>query len=172
MVAIELQRRGIDHLLIDQRPEPEYYCKALGITPRTLEVWDQIVVLEEALRYGFFTAGFKGALNRQETDTQDVPVGTMPYGFFMLAQYDTERVLSTHLRRHGGCIARGVQLIELAEAADGMRAHVTDSSGSESTVDCRYVVGCDGAHSGVRKSAGIEYEGDAYPMTFMLGDVR
>ena len=36
----------------------------------------------------------------------------------------------------------------------------------------RYVIGCDGAHSTVRHALGIAFEGDAMPMTFMLGDVR
>jgi len=35
-----------------------------------------------------------------------------------------------------------------------------------------YVVGCDGAHSTVRKQAGIAFEGDAYLQDFMLGDVE
>ena len=36
----------------------------------------------------------------------------------------------------------------------------------------RYVVGCDGAHRAVRHALGIAFEGDAIPMTFMLGDVH
>ena len=36
----------------------------------------------------------------------------------------------------------------------------------------RYVIGCDGAHSAVRHALGISFEGDAFPMMFMLGDVH
>ena len=36
----------------------------------------------------------------------------------------------------------------------------------------QYLVGCDGAHSTVRKLAGIPFEGDAYEQRFMLGDVE
>jgi 2-polyprenyl-6-methoxyphenol hydroxylase-like FAD-dependent oxidoreductase len=34
------------------------------------------------------------------------------------------------------------------------------------------VVGYDGAHSAVRRALGIAFEGDAFPMMFMLGDVH
>ena len=36
----------------------------------------------------------------------------------------------------------------------------------------RHVVGYDGAHSAVRRALGIAFEGDAFPMMFMLGDVH
>ena len=93
LLAGELQRRGIGHLIIDERAQPDYYCKALGVTPRTLEVWDQIGVVEDALRAGLFTDGITGAVNGQETGTERATLGDMPYGFLMLAQYDTERIL-------------------------------------------------------------------------------
>src|SRR5215468_10676739 len=110
MLAGELQRRGIAHLIVDQRPQPEYFCKALGITPRTLEVWDQVGVFEDAVRHGLFTAGISGSMNGEDTGTERLELGTMPYGFMMLAQYDTERILRQHLQRHGGCVEQGVAL--------------------------------------------------------------
>ena len=171
MLAGELQRRGIDHVLIERRPEPEYFCKALGVTPRTLEVCDQIGVLEDVLRRGLFTAGVSGETDGKDPITERVELGTMPYGFLLLAQYDTERVLRRHLQRHGGRVEPGVVLTGIEVDADGVRARVLVGE-REQTIACRYVVGCDGAHSVVRKDMGVDYEGDAYPMTFMLGDVR
>ncbi len=55
MLAGELQRRGVDYILVEREREPVPFCKALGVTPRTLEIWDQIGVLEHALRSGRFT---------------------------------------------------------------------------------------------------------------------
>jgi 2-polyprenyl-6-methoxyphenol hydroxylase-like FAD-dependent oxidoreductase len=39
-------------------------------------------------------------------------------------------------------------------------------------VRTRFLVGCDGAHSAVRKGAGIWFEGGSYPQDFVLGDVE
>ena len=137
MLAGALQRRGIDHVLIDQRPQPEYYCKALGVTPRTLEVWDQIGVLEDALRFGIFTAGMSGAVNGVEIPTENVTLGSMPYGFLMLAQYDTERILRRSLQQHGGRVQQGVALTGFEIGSEGVRARVGTPSGAEQAIDAR-----------------------------------
>ena len=55
---------------------------------------------------------------------------------------------------------------------DGVLVVETDGRVSTEAVEAAYLCGCDGAHSVVRKGLGLDYEGDAYPMTFMLGDVR
>lgn len=170
-LALELQRRGVAYVAIDQRPQPEYYCKALGVTPRTLEVWHQTGVLEDALRRGSFLLGIRGGVNREDTSCEAVQLGSMPYGFLTIAQYDTEEVLREHLLRHGGRVEQGTRLLGFTATADGYVARLAAADGSERELACRYLCGCDGAHSTVRKGLGIDYEGDAYPMTFVLGDV-
>ena len=47
--ACELRRRGIDCRIIDALDEPPQYAKAVGIQPRTLEVWEDMGLLREAL---------------------------------------------------------------------------------------------------------------------------
>lgn len=44
--------------------------------------------------------------------------------------------------------------------------------GTERTVRAQYLVGCDGAHSQVRKGLGLSFEGDAFPEEYMLADVE
>jgi len=170
-LALELQRRGVSWQAIDQRPKPEYFCKALGVTPRTLEVWDQCGVLDEALRRGMFLQGVESCVDTGEIRCETVPDGATPLGFLTLPQYDTEEVLRDALRRRGGYVHQGIRLVDFTQDAHGVRARVVDASGVEQQLSCRWIVGCDGAHSVVRKGLGIEYEGEAYAMTFMLGDV-
>src|SRR5262249_10476795 len=171
-LAAELQRRGIDHVIIDQRPQPDAFCKALGVTPRTLEVWNQIGVLDDFLRAGTFMSGIQGVVNGRDTETETVQMGTMPYGFLIVPQYETERLLRRHLRRHGGRVQQGARLVGFEARGGDIAARVACDGQAEQTVVCRYLVGCDGAHSAVRKGMGVDYEGDAYAMTFMLGDVH
>jgi 2-polyprenyl-6-methoxyphenol hydroxylase-like FAD-dependent oxidoreductase len=171
-LAGELQRRGIDHQIIDRRPRPEYFCKAVGVSPRTLEVWDQIGVLEEALRAGLFAAGVTVTVNGREGPTETAHWDAMPYGFLLLPQYETERILREYLFRHGGRVQHAVALLGLTQTPNGVRARVAQAGREEQTVECRYVVGCDGTGSVVRRSLGLEYERASSPLTFMLGDVR
>lgn len=171
-LALELQQRGIGWIAVDRRGNPEYYCKALGVTPRTQEIWEQCGVLDEAHRRGAFLAGIESAVDDGPVTREAVPVDDLPYGFLTLAQYDTEEILRAHLARHGGAVRHGVQLVAFVQDPDGVTAELVDAGGEKQSIRSRWVVGCDGAHSTVRKGLGIEYEGDAYAMTFMLGDVR
>ena len=52
------------------------------------------------------------------------------------------------------------ELVEFAVRPNGVRAVIADSeTGARSEIDARYLVGCDGAGSGVRRALGIEMEG-------------
>ena len=96
----------------------------------------------------------------------------LPYGVLGLPQPATEAMLTRQLARFGGRIERGVSLEALSQDADSVTATLVDADGRRETASFRYVVGCDGAHSAVRRLLGIAFEGDAFPMGFMLGDVR
>ncbi|HEY8517317.1 MAG TPA: FAD-dependent monooxygenase [Candidatus Binatia bacterium] len=169
--ALELQQHGVEPLVIDQRPRPDTWCKALGLTPRTLEVWDQCGVLLEALRRGCFFAGMDSSVDNGPVTREEVDAPGMPYGFLSLAQYESEALLREAFARHGGRVEQGARLVDFDMRADGVVARIATADG-ERKVACRWLVGCDGAHSTVRHGLGLQYEGDAYEMTFMLGDVR
>ena len=49
-------------------------------------------------------------------------------------------------------------------------ATLTDAAGREERVRARYVAGCDGAHSAVRRAAGIDFRGARYEEDFVLAD--
>jgi len=171
MLAIELQRRGVDHLLIEQRSEPAYFVKALGITPRMLEIWDQIGLVREALDAGLVLRGTATLINGEVVDTQEMTFDRSTFPFLALAQYDAERLLRRHLLGRGGAVRWGACLTGFDATDDRVRARLRDADGAPRTVECRYLVGCDGAHSAVRHGLGLEYAGAALPMTFALGDV-
>jgi 2-polyprenyl-6-methoxyphenol hydroxylase-like FAD-dependent oxidoreductase len=174
LLACELQRQGIDHLLIERQREPAYFCKALGVTPRTLEILGDFGVVEDAIDAGVWLTGVTIFDNGVERASQDLRTEEFPYGFLALPQYDTERILASCLRRSGGHAQRGSTLVSFVEKADGVEARIADAErgGATRTVSCRWLVGCDGAHSTVRKGLGLAFEGGKYPMTFMLGDVE
>ena len=49
MLAVQLQLRRVPFRLIEAREGRDYKVKAMGITPRTLEIFDQMGILDEAL---------------------------------------------------------------------------------------------------------------------------
>jgi len=194
MLAGELATRGIDHVVLESAPAPVRRCKALGVTPLTLDVFAQLGVIEDALARGIFLRGMAmltdGAVTgwlasdldgddsvrprlaaRSEGDVTRVRFEGLPWNFFAMAQYETEAILHARLGRVGGRVRVGETLVGYEQTADGVVARVRDASGSERALAARFLVGCDGAHSTVRKGVGVDFEGDAFPMTYMLGDV-
>lgn len=172
LLACELQRLGVDHLLVEKAPERAYFCKAMGVTPRTLEIFEALGVVEQAIDAGVWLNGMTAFENGVETESQDPPFEGLPYGFLALPQYETERILESCLYRHGGSVQRGMTLANFTNAPEAIEARVMDVAGAVHSIRCRWLVGCDGARSAVRKALGLDFSGGKYPMTFMLGDVE
>ncbi|MFI0897520.1 FAD-dependent monooxygenase [Streptomyces sp. NPDC020983] len=170
--ALELRRRGVGCRIVDRLTAPQPHARAVGVLPRTFEVWDAMGLVRDALDaavplYGqlVFVDGRPGP----RIELQLPP--DVPYGFAALPQDVTEQLLTRHLEAYGGRVERGTELLGLDQDGDGVRARIAAPGGTE-TVRARYVVGCDGAHSRTRRELGIAFEGDAFPEEYMLADVE
>jgi 2-polyprenyl-6-methoxyphenol hydroxylase-like FAD-dependent oxidoreductase len=82
---------------------------------------------------------------------------------------DTERVLEECLVQLGGRIEQSTELTAFRIDGDRVVATVVGPDG-EFQVETRFLVGADGAHSTVRRRAGIGFEGANYPERFLLVD--
>lgn len=80
--------------------------------------------------------------------------------------------MAAHLATFGTSVDRGVELRAFRETDQGVTAMLVKADGETETLHCHYLVGCDGAHSTVRHGLGLSFEGDQYPLEFMLGDVE
>ncbi|MFE3864905.1 FAD-dependent monooxygenase [Streptomyces goshikiensis] len=171
--AVELRRRGIGCRVVDRLPERLPYAKAVGIQPRTLEIWDRMGLVRAALEAAVPMLGQLTYVNGAERPRIELALPPeVPYGFAALPQYETERILDEFLARFGSRIERGTELVGFAQDADGVTSRLVTSSGAQEEVRSRYLVGCDGAHSAVRKGLGLGFEGGAFPEEYMLGDVE
>lgn len=170
--AAELRRHGVECRIIDRLRTPPRYAKAVGIQPRTLEIWEDMGLLRTALDAASELSGQLIFVNGQEVARMELSLpADVPYGFLGLPQYETERILAEHLALFGTRIERGVELATFEQDADGVTATLAGSSGTD-TIRARYLIGCDGAHSTVRKGLGLRFEGGAFPEAYMLGDVE
>lgn len=178
--AAELRRRGIDVRIVDRLRARMPFAKAVGIQPRTLEIWDRMGCVRPALDAAVPMRGQLVYVDGAEQDRIDLVLPPeVPYGFAALPQYETERILAEFLVGLGTEVERGTALVSFEQDADGVTARLeSDDDGDdgaepvEEEIRCRYLVGCDGAHSAVRKGLGLTFEGGAFPATYMLGDVE
>jgi 2-polyprenyl-6-methoxyphenol hydroxylase-like FAD-dependent oxidoreductase len=170
--AIELTRRGVDCHLIDPLAEPPQYAKAVGVQPRTLEVFESMGVLHQVLDAAIQMRGQIVYVNGERTTQLDIPtLRDIPFGFIAIPQYATERILRRELALRGVQVQRGVRLTGFTQDPDGVTATLATESG-EQTLRAGFLVGADGAHSNVRKGLGLTFEGAAFEEQYMLGDVE
>ncbi|MET9665924.1 FAD-dependent monooxygenase [Streptomyces sp. NPDC006475] len=170
--AAELRRSGLHCRLVDRLPARLPYAKAVGIQPRTLEIWDRMGLARAMLEAATPMRGQLIYGNGEEQARIDLVLPPeVPYGFAALPQYETERLLEEYVAGLGTSIERGTELLSFAQDGDGVTAQLTTASGAAEEVRARYLIGCDGAHSTVRKGLGLSFEGGAFAEEYMLADV-
>jgi 2-polyprenyl-6-methoxyphenol hydroxylase-like FAD-dependent oxidoreductase len=170
--AIELARRGIACRIVDPLVQPRQYAKAVGVQPRTLEVFEGMGVLRRILDAAVLMRGQIVYVNGERVTQLDFTLpDDVPFGFIAIPQYATEAILRDELAMHGVRVQRGVGVSGFEQDADGVTTTLIGETG-EQTVRAGYLVGADGAHSAVRKALGLTFEGGAFEEQYMLGDVE
>lgn len=172
VAAIDLARRGVAVRIIDTLPKPTDESRAVLVHARSLELFDQLGVLEKILAAGVTTAGVElhangSVLGRAGFDTVDSPY---PYSV-TIAQTETERILRERLTELGVSIERGVTFTGLEQDETEVRAQLTHPDGSTETARARWLIGCDGAKGAVRHALGLTLEGVFKGERFLMGDV-
>ncbi|MEV8566361.1 FAD-dependent monooxygenase [Streptomyces sp. NPDC051322] len=171
--AAELRRRGIRCRVIDRLLTRRPFAKAVGVQPRTLEIWDRMGMVRDVLEAAVPLRGQLLFVNGEEQPRIDLTLPPdVPYGFAALPQYETERLLEGLLHRCGGHVERGVELLSFEQDANEVRVRIAGPSGERQELTAGFLIGCDGAHSLVRKGLGLSFEGAALPEEYMLGDVE
>jgi 2-polyprenyl-6-methoxyphenol hydroxylase-like FAD-dependent oxidoreductase len=165
MLAGELALGGADVRLLEERTEMPNITRAFAVHARTLELLDARGMADELLKHGvpvYDIAPPGGAtINLRELPSRFAML-------FIAPQSGTEQVLQMRTDKLGVPIVRGAEVVGLTQDDDGVTVECADGN----TVRAKYVVGCDGAHSTVRRLVGIEFVGKQYETHILLADVR
>jgi len=165
MLASELRLHGVRVLIVEKDAEPTRVARALGLHARTIEVLDQRGLLDRFLALGtqYPLGGFAG-ISKPVPDGLDT---AHPY-LLGIPQTTTERLLTEHATEVGVEIRRGAELVGLSQDDDGVTAELTDGTQLRS----RYLVGCDGGRSSVRKLLGIGFPGEPARREWLSAEVE
>jgi 2-polyprenyl-6-methoxyphenol hydroxylase-like FAD-dependent oxidoreductase len=176
VMAAELAARGIGCRIIDKAPVRSQHTRALVVQARSLELLQKMGIADELVARGRRTikaTPFVDGRRALDLEFGDIGVDDTPYPFLLfVSQAETERVLEEHLEGLGVKVERPVELLTFTQDSEGANARLSHGDGREETVRARYIVGADGAHSVVRKTVGLSFEGEAYPQDFVLADVE
>jgi 2-polyprenyl-6-methoxyphenol hydroxylase-like FAD-dependent oxidoreductase len=166
MLAGELRLHGVDTVVLERDPAPTDVVRALGLHARSIEVMDQRGLLERFLAHGtrhpvggFFAGIPKPAPARLDT--------AHPY-VLGIPQPVTDRLLSEHAAEAGADIRRGRELAGLSQDDDGVSVELAGGTRLRS----RYLVGCDGGRSTVRKLLGVGFPGEPTQVETLLGEME
>ncbi|KUO11483.1 FAD-dependent monooxygenase [Streptomyces dysideae] len=174
-LAAQLCAFGVRFRIVDRSLDRVHESRALAIQPRTLEALAGFGVTDELVARGNPAMQLRMHLPRRVVRVRlfDIGLSDTAYPFLLfLSQAETESVLAGHLAGRGVTIERGTELVRMEVEDSYGVCRMRRGDGTEETVEARYVVGCDGAHSTVRAEAGIGFEGYAYPQTFLLADLE
>lgn len=171
-LAVQLLTARVPFRLIDTAPTPVHESRALAIQARTLEVLERDGIAARLVEQGDTARLIKmhgsKTVSLQLFDGGDAAT-KYPFLLF-ISQAQTEQILAEHLAKHGVVIERGTTLVGLVQEGDHVALTLKSPAGEES-VRAEYVVGCDGAHSAVRRLSGIEFAGKGFPQTFAIADL-
>jgi 2-polyprenyl-6-methoxyphenol hydroxylase-like FAD-dependent oxidoreductase len=171
-MACELARHGAPVRIIDELPGILPFCRATGIHARTLEVFQDLGIVDEFLAVGQPIRAVNEYANGVRFRHTRFGVVDSPYPVTLsVEQHRTEAILEALLGRLGAKVERGTQLMSFRERLDGVRATLRHADGQEEVVETPWLVGCDGAHSTVRHLNRQHFPGEADPRQYVLADV-
>src|SRR5664279_2947161 len=164
MLAGELRLHGVHALVLEKDAEPTRIVRSLGLHARSIEVMDQRGLLERFLALGqrYPVGGFFAGIVKPAPDRLDT---AHPY-VLGIPQTTTERLLHEHATDPGVEIRRGCELVGLSQDDHGVTVELADGTRLRS----RYLVGCDGGRSTVRKLLGVGFPGEPTRVETLLGE--
>ncbi|MFE9924459.1 rifampin monooxygenase [Streptomyces sp. NPDC005774] len=179
MLAAELRLQGVRVLVLEKEAGPTGYARALGLHVRSVEVMDQRGLLERFLALGkqYAVGGFFAGIDKGWPERLDT---AHPY-VLGIPQPVTERLLTEHAVALGAEIRYGCELAGLSQDADGVTAESAGggtpaeggvAGGGGTRLRSRYLVGCDGGRSTVRRLLGVGFPGEPSRVETLLGEVE
>jgi 2-polyprenyl-6-methoxyphenol hydroxylase-like FAD-dependent oxidoreductase len=171
-LANECARRNLRWRLIEERSSQSEHSKALAIFPRTLEIFDMAGVVEPFLEKANRVTSVAVASHERTLARMKFAPGDSPYSFVAMVPQDvTEQLLVEQLQRKGGTVEYETSFVSAIQG-DGHVSGTLNRNGQRQNVTAAFVVGCDGAHSAVRHTLNLAFEGAAYNDVFVLADVE
>lgn len=177
VVALKLARAGIRVVVVDGEPEIIRAPRAIVYHCPTVEALDRLGLLEDLRAVGVIKQDYMWRTIDGEVlcrlDMSVLRPGDTRYPFNLhLGQQQLASIILRHLMRVPGVEVRWRhRVVAVAQDEDGV-ALTLDTPEGERRLRAPWLVGADGARSGVRKALGLAFEGITWPEWFVATDIR
>ncbi|WP_455275008.1 FAD-dependent monooxygenase [Rhizobium herbae] len=179
-LAIDLGQRGVRCTLIEKKEAPEFLPKMERCNARTMEIFRRMGLSQKVRAAGLDTTvpmDVYVVLAMNERPLLHLPYPSVEESladiaksadasqpleaYQLISQYTLEPLLKSVAESLPTVTVRfGCEFLSLEQDARGVTARVVDGQGAISLVRAKYLVGCDGGASPVRKQLGIKLRGE------------
>jgi 2-polyprenyl-6-methoxyphenol hydroxylase-like FAD-dependent oxidoreductase len=179
-LAIDLGRRGVRCVLLEQKEAPQFLPKMERCNARTMEIYRRLGIAQKIRDAGFprevpmdvfiVTSLVEPPLlhlpypsvAQAQAEIAACADGSMPLEpYQLISQYTLEPVLKSIAETLPGIdVCYGHEFISLEQYGTWVRARIKRGT-TTTELSAQYLVGCDGGASNVRRQLGIKLHGDA-----------
>ncbi len=176
MLVCQLAIHKISFRIIDKTKDHTAQSRALVIQARSLEILDQMGIVEKAIQQGKIAKAIGAFFNgrkvlRVTVNKMGTGLTQFPY-LLMLEQSHTESILVEFLNDHNRHVDRQTELKSFINNDNGVSAILKLPDGKEETIAAKYLVGADGTDSMVREQLKIPFGGKTYEQSLFVLDCK
>jgi len=175
MAACQLQMQGIDCIIIDKKSGPTKESRALILHARTLEIYDQMGLGNEALLLGKIVQKVQFIIKQKKVE--EIAIGSIgeglsPFPFLLiLEQSKNEELLYNFLMTVNGDVSWNTEMLSVVQDKEKITAVVRRNE-EDIDIEAEYLIAADGAGSTVRNALEIPFEGNTYEHIFYVADTK
>lgn len=174
MMACQLAVHRISFRIIDKNTASSQNSGALIVQARSLEIFEQLGIADEAIKQGIIADGIEILYNGKKiagNSIKDIGGHLSQFPFLlMLEQSKTEKLMLKFLTEQGCHVERNIQFKEFTQDKNSVTTRVILPDGSEQTIGSKYLIGADGSKSDIRKFLNIPFRGKIYSRPIFILD--
>jgi len=175
VTALQAHAHGASVRVVERRSTAFRPSRAMVVHPRTLEALRPLGLAEAVLERAEASPRAELHLRHRTVEVRlaDVmlPDSAFPH-LALVRQADVEEVLARALAERGVAVERGTELVTHGADGDGAQARLRRDRGPDEEARCRFLVGCDGSGSTVRRGARVDFPGGAHAEEVVLADLE
>jgi 2-polyprenyl-6-methoxyphenol hydroxylase-like FAD-dependent oxidoreductase len=165
-LAAELRLHDVRVLVLEKETEPASFSRIVGLHVRTIELMAMRGLLERIREHGRQrpAGGFFAAINKPAPEGLD-----SAHAYLLgIPQPVVDRLLEEHAIELGAQVRRGCAVAAFEQDDEGVTVELADGEQLRS----RYLVGCDGSRSTVRKLLGVGFPGEPSRNDTLMGEME
>jgi 2-polyprenyl-6-methoxyphenol hydroxylase-like FAD-dependent oxidoreductase len=179
MAANQLARFNINFLIVDSKDGPTEQSRAIVITARSMEIYQQMGISHTAIDEGRFITEFAIFVKGKEKATAQVGEfgkGQTDFSYLLaFEQSKNESLLVRNLAAYNKEVCWNTELEDIIQQPDHIEVALKNLSAAGQSIEkasATYIIGCDGASSRVRHQLNFSFKGGTYEQQFYVADTK